>query len=311
MNLLILGGTKFVGRHLAEAALDRGWNVTLFHRGQTNPDILPDATHLNGDRLEDLSALAGREWDFCADTCAYFPRAIRLAGEALAGKVQRMAFVSTISVYADSEATRVGSPVATIDNPETEEVTGETYGALKALCESELQRIWGDKCWTVRPGIIAGPYDPTDRFTYWVDRVARFKAFVKPARLNQPVQAIDARALAEFILDGLVAGHRQTVNTVGPEAALDFDHLLKRIRRELRAEDYELLPRPEGVSLPLELPANRYEMFSIDPRPAVEMGLKLPGIRTTIRNTYEWWQTENRRPSMEQNNLGEVLRTTS
>ena len=309
MKLLILGGTKFVGRHLAEAALDRGWEVTLFHRGQTNPDILPDAKHVNGDRLVDLSPLAGQEWDFCADTCAYFPRAVTLAGEALARRVARMAFVSTISVYANNGETQIDSPLATIEDSTTEEVTGETYGALKVLCEEELRKLWPDNSWIVRPGIIAGPYDPTDRFTYWVDRVARFKSFVKPARLNQPIQAVDARALAEFILDGLVAGHSQTVNTVGPAAALDFDHFLKRIRRELRAEEYELLPHPDEVTLPLELPFDRNSMFEVDPTPAIEMGLNLPGIRSTIRSTYEWWITQNRAPSMERSDLGEVIRT--
>lgn len=308
MKLLILGGTKFVGRHLAEAALARGWDVSLFHRGQTNPDILPEAHHLNGDRLVDLSALADGHWDYCVDTCAYFPRAVRLAGQALAGRVGRMAFISTISVYANPGETTIGSPVASIQNPETEEITGETYGALKVLCEEELRKFWPDNHWIIRPGIIAGPYDPTDRFTYWVDRVARFKAFVKPIRLNQPIQAVDARALAEFVLDGLLDGQSQTVNTVGPEAALDFDHFLKRIRRELRADEYELLPHPEGVSLPLELPLEAFPMFQVDARPAIDMGLNLPSIRTTIRSTYEWWKSQDRALSTEKTDLGEVLR---
>ena len=310
MKLLILGGTKFVGRHLAEAALERGWEVSLFHRGKSNPDILPDANHLLGDRFEDLSVLQGKEWDFAVDTSAYVPRAVRLMGEALKGRVGRLAFISTISVYADGGATESDSPKATVADPTTEEITGETYGGLKVLCEEELQKHWPDNSWIVRPGIIAGPYDPTDRFTYWVDRVARFKSFVKPARLNQPIQALDARALGEFLLDGLIDGQSQTVNTVGPEASLDFDHLLKRIRRELRAEEFELLPRPDGITLPLELPPERNRMFEVDPRLAIDMGLNLPSIRSTIRSTYEWWKTQDRVLSTERPELGEVLRVS-
>ncbi len=301
MKLLILGGTKFVGRHLAEAALERDWEVSLFHRGKSNPDILPEATHLLGDRLEDLSALDGKSWDFCVDTSAYIPRAVRLAGEKLRDKVDRMTFISTISVYKDGDQTRVGeSPLHTLEDPTTEVINGENYGGLKVHCEQVLEELWPeDKRWVIRPGIIAGPYDPTDRFTYWVDRVAHYKSLVKPLRLNQPVQAVDARALGEFVLDGLLAGHGQTVNTVGPAAFMDFDHFLKKIRKELNAETFELLPRPEGISLPLELPKESEGFFSVDPQPAIEMGLKLPGIRHTIRTTYEWWIQQGRPLSTE------------
>ncbi len=308
MKLLILGGTRFVGRHLAEAALARDWDVSLFHRGQSNPDILPEATHLLGDRLADLSALESGKWDACVDTCGYFPRAIKMAGEVLRDRVGHMAFVSTISVYKGGNATSVGSPVATVADPTTEVVDGETYGGLKVLCEEELVKHFPSNSWIVRPGIIAGPYDPTDRFTYWIDRVAKYKAFVKPARLNQPIQAVDARALGEFILDGLMDKQTQTVNTVGPEAALDFDHFLKRIRRELRADEFTLMPRPEDLRLPLELPPDENQFFAVDPTPAIDLGLNLPSIRTTIRSTYEWWKTQDRKLSTERPEFEEVLR---
>lgn len=307
MRLLILGGTSFVGRHLAEAALDRGWSLSLFHRGKTNPDLFPSAVHLLGDRLDDLTSLHGKRWDAVVDTSAYIPRAVRLAGEALSSCAERLAFVSTISVYSDPNNTSVDSDLAGLDDPSTEEVTSDTYGGLKVLCEQEVIKYWGERAWILRPGIIAGPYDPTDRFTYWIDRVANYEAFTKPARLNQPVQCMDARALAEFALDGLVSGHSQTVNLVGPQAPMDFDHLLKRIRRELRAPNFELLAS-QGTPLPLELPRENDNMFRVDPQPAIDLGLKLPSIRETIRSTYEWWQEQTRELKTSKPNLADRRR---
>lgn len=293
MRLLLLGGTSFVGRHLAEAAIDREWNLSLFHRGKTNPDLFPTHEHFLGDRLDDLSSLQGKRWDAVVDTSAYIPRAVRLAGEALSSCAERLAFISTISVYADPDNSSVDSALARLGDRNTEEVSSETYGGLKVLCEQEVSKHWGERAWILRPGIIAGPYDPTDRFTYWIDRVANYEAFTKPARLNQPVQCLDARALAEFVLDGLVAGHSQTVNVVGPQAPMDFDHLLKRIRRELRAPNFELL-ESLGTPLPLEVPRENENLFRVDAQPAMDLGLKLPSIRETIRSTYEWWQEQTR-----------------
>ncbi len=189
MKLLIIGGTVFVGRHLAEQALARGHAVTLFNRGRSNPDILPAAEHLIGDRNGDLEALRGRSWDAVVDTCGYHPREIRHMVAALDGAVGHYTFVSTLSVYPDDAPPGVteASPVAELaGDPEETEVSGESYGPLKALCERELLERWRGAALVVRPGLIVGPYDRSDRFTYWPERMARAAKCWRPATPTRP-----------------------------------------------------------------------------------------------------------------------------
>lgn len=244
-----------------------------------------------GDRLEDLSPLADKgPWDAVVDTSAYVPRAVRDSVEAFRPHAQRYLFISTISVYADPAASAVGSPVLGLEDPTTETVTAETYGGLKVLCEQEAAR-WGDGNWIVRPGLVAGPHDPTDRFTYWVDRVARCQAFVGPKRLDQSLQVIDVRALAEFAILGLEQGVTETVNAVGP--SLTFGEWFSRIGQELGVGPFELLPQPEEMALPLD--AGEHDaLFRVDAAPAHDLGLRPFAPEETIRATWEWWQNEGR-----------------
>ena len=166
MKLLVLGGTKFLGRHAVAAALDDRHDVTIFTRGQTNPGLFPDAEHLLGDRDGDLDVLHAGAWDGVIDTSGYVPRVVRQSAELLRDKVTRYVFVSSISVYADaSEPITEATPVAELEDPATEEVM-DHYGALKAACERVVEEIYGDRSARVRAGLIVGPYDPTDRFTY-------------------------------------------------------------------------------------------------------------------------------------------------
>ena len=174
MKLLILGGTKFLGRHLVEAALRRGDEVTLFNRGHHNPENFPEVEKLRGDRDGGLDALRGRRWDAVVDTSGYVPRVVRASAEFLADAVEFYAFVSSMSVYADfSRPNDEDSPLATLDDETVEEVTGETYGALKALCERAVEEVMPGRVLSVRAGLIVGPYDSTGRFTHWTERVAR------------------------------------------------------------------------------------------------------------------------------------------
>lgn len=171
MKLLILGGTVFLGRHMTEAALARGHEVTLFNRGQHNADLFPDVEKLRGDRREagGLDALGSRRWDAVIDTCGYVPRVVRESAERLADAVGHYTFISSISVFADF-ATRgmdENAPLGTLEDEAVEEVTGETYGPLKALCERAAEEVMPGRVLSIRPGLIVGPYDPTDRFTYW------------------------------------------------------------------------------------------------------------------------------------------------
>src|ERR1043165_6572885 len=160
MRLLILGGTMFLGRHTVDVALGRGHDVTLFHRGKTNPDLFPDVEHILGDRTTDLGALAGRSWDAVVDTCGYHPREVTASAEALRDAVAHYTFISTISVYDDVAKPGVDETgsVGTIDDPENATVTGETYGPLKALCEQAAEAAMPGRVANIRPGLIVGPH---------------------------------------------------------------------------------------------------------------------------------------------------------
>src|SRR5688500_2722436 len=173
-RLLILGGTLFVGRHLVEAALARGHEVTLFNRGQTNPDLFPEVETLRDDRDGDLSPLRGRSWDAVVDPSARIPRWVRATAEQLTDVVEHYTFISSGSVYADTSRPGVDEncPVHTVADETVEEITdAETYGALKVLCERAAEERMPGRVLSVRAGLIVGPYDPTGRFTYWVHRI--------------------------------------------------------------------------------------------------------------------------------------------
>jgi len=174
MRLLILGGTIFLGRHLAEAALKAGHEVTLFHRGRHHPELFPAATHLLGDRDGGLAPLAAGEWDAVLDSSGYLPRLVSASARLLSERAGHYTFVSSISVYRDPGAPGLDEtgPVATLEDPSVEEVTAETYGPLKALCERAAEQAMPGRTLIVRPGLIVGPHDPSDRFTYWPRRVA-------------------------------------------------------------------------------------------------------------------------------------------
>ena len=175
MDILIIGGTRFLGRHLVELALSNGHNVTLFNRGKSNPDVFPQLETIFGDRETDLDKLAGRHFDALIDTCGYFPRIVGLSAQKMQNVVDTYIFISSISVYADFSTVGINEdyPVATIEDETVEEITGETYGALKTLCEKAVEEAFPGQALIIRPGLIVGSHDPTDRFTYWPLRVAR------------------------------------------------------------------------------------------------------------------------------------------
>ena len=217
MNLLVLGGTQFVGRALVEAALTTGADVTLFHRGLTNPNLFPEAEHVLGDRDGGLAALDGRSWDACIDVSGYVPRLVGDAATILRNRVERYVYVSTISVYADLSVPRdEDGPLATLADETTEEITGETYGALKALGERVVAETFGEQAAIVRPGFIIGPYDHTGRFPWWAHRAARGGEMIVPASIAQAFQAIDTRDLADFLLLRARSPLTGVFNATGP-----------------------------------------------------------------------------------------------
>src|SRR5262245_53013995 len=195
MKILIIGGTRFLGRHLVDAALARGHEVTLFNRGKSNPDLFLTIETILGDREHDLNKLTqvGREWDAVIDTSGYVPRIVRLSAQSLERSVKRYVFISSISVYADFKKIGIdeNDPVGKIEDESFEEITGESYGPLKALCEKAVQEIYKDRALVIRPGLIVGPNDSTDRFTYWPVRVARGGDVLAPEKPDAPIQVVD------------------------------------------------------------------------------------------------------------------------
>ena len=296
MKLLVLGGTQFVGRHVVDAALERGHEVTLFNRGQSHPELFPGVTRLVGDRDGDLAALEAGTWDAVVDTSGYVPRVVRQSAELLAGRVRRYLFVSSISVYANVSEPGVDedAPVAQLEE-ETEEHRGPAYGPLKALSEDVVREVYGDRATIVRPGLIVGPWDPTGRFTYWPVRIAAGGDVLAPEPRDQAVQVIDGRDLAEFmvrLLEDDVAG---TFNVTGPEEPLTLEQVLTTCPGEARLHwtSAEWLIE-QGVQPWMELPLwlgddPEYGGFSrVDVSRAIQAGLTFRPLERTIRDTLEW-----------------------
>jgi 2'-hydroxyisoflavone reductase len=293
MRILVLGGTVFLGRHVVEIALARGHDVTLFNRGQTSPELFPETEKLRGDRDGDLGALAGRSFDAVVDTSGYVPRVVRETIEAL-GDVGHYTFVSTVGVYADrSQPPTEDAPLETLEE-ETEDWR-EAYGALKALCEDEVRTRFPE-AFVVRPGLISGPWDPTDRFTYWPVRLSEGGRVLAPEPRLAPAQIIDVRDLAEWIVDAAERGLAGTYNTVCEPFTFEF--LLDTCRRaadsdaELVWADPDFLAehgvRP-WMDLPLWLNDPDEEGFLRVPAgPAVANGLRTRLLAETAADTLAW-----------------------
>jgi 2'-hydroxyisoflavone reductase len=291
VKLLVLGGTKFLGRAIVEAALTRAHEVTIFTRGQTNPELFPEAEHLVGDRDGDLAALEGGRWDAVVDTCGFYPRVVRASVELLAGRTERYTFISSVSVYADlSTPADESSPVGTMEDEAIEEMGDEFqhYGPLKALCEAEVERAFPGRALIIRPGLIVGPHDPTDRFTYWPRRLSRGGELLAPAPADEPVQFIDVRDLGEWIVR-LVEERRTGVFNAVNEG-LPWSELLAGA--DVTWVDSSFLLE-QGVGEWMELP-----LWIADPAfaghartdvsRAIDAGLTFRPLAETIRDTAEW-----------------------
>lgn len=299
MDLLVIGGTSFLGRHFAASALARGHQVTLFHRGKTNPGLFPTAEEILGDRKEDLSALSGQTWDGVLDTCGYFPRVVRQSADALAGSVSRYLFVSSISVYDGLGEPGHGgedesSPVARIADPTVEEITGETYGALKALCEEAVQDVYGHGAIIVRPGLIVGPYDPSDRFTYWPRRVATGGRVLAPGRPDRLVQIIDGRDLGEWMVKLFESGASGVFNATGPASPVTMAEILESCRdvaggdaEFIWVDDDTLTGAGVGayVEMPLWVPQSDDDVSIAK---ALAAGLTTRPLADIVRDTLAW-----------------------
>ncbi|MBN1146464.1 MAG: SDR family oxidoreductase [Anaerolineales bacterium] len=302
MHILILGGTVFLGRALVEAALASGHEITLFNRGQSNPDLFPQVEKLSGERDGGLEALEGRRWQAVIDTCGYFPRIVRQSAELLAGAVEHYTFISTLSVYASSRQPGIAedAEVSKLQDESVEELTGETYGPLKALCEQAVEAALPGRALIVRPGLIVGPHDRSDRFTYWPCRVARGGEVLAPGDPQRALQFIDVRDLAEWILRMIAAGRTGIYNADSPLGRLAMGGLLETCQRlsgsdanfTWVSEDF-LLEQGVGawVELPLWIPKSDPDsagFFAFDVSKALTAGLSYRPLEETVRATLDW-----------------------
>jgi 2'-hydroxyisoflavone reductase len=232
VKLLTIGGTRFFGRAFVEEAARRGHEVTVFHRGQAEPDEVSGIEHVHGDRHEDLDRLRGRSWDATLDTCAFVPRDVRGLADALGDGVGHYTFVSSLSVHPEDLPVGATEETATLPppSPDTEEVTDETYGPLKVATELEAADRFDGRLLVIRPGYIVGPHDPTDRFTWWVRRAAAGGEMLAAGPPDASIQGIDARDLGAFVLDRIEAGDVDTYGVVGPAEPASFGDVVRTAR---------------------------------------------------------------------------------
>ena len=306
LRILVLGGTKFLGVHIVELALQRGHSVSLFNRGKTNADLFPQLEHLKGDRDAQLDSLKGKRWDAVIDDSGYVPRHVRLSAELLAPNVQRYLFISTISVYASfTQPNSEDSPLGKIADETTEKVDGGAYGPLKALCEKAAETAMPGRVTVVRPGLIVGPRDPTDRFTYWPARAARGGEMAAPGTPKDRIQFIDSRDLAAFALNLVETQTVGTFNATSPPGMFSMGELVQASITAANAA-VKPAPPPHAVWLPADFlekekvqpwsdmpvwipESGEYASFAeANVSKALRAGMSIRPIQPTVNDTLAW-----------------------
>jgi nucleoside-diphosphate-sugar epimerase len=313
LRLLILGGTGFLGPHVVDNARARGHVLTLFNRGKTNPGLFPDIETILGDRDGQLDGLKGRKWDGVVDTSGYVPRIVKMSADLLAPSVRQYVFISTISVF--GQAPKPGAdeshPVEQVPDPKSEDVS-KYYGGLKALCEKTVAGSLPGRATVVRPGLIVGPLDTSDRFTYWPVRMARGGEVLAPGDGTDPVQFIDVRDLAAFVVRAIEDRATGTFNATGPAHVLTMRELLEACRvappaaspspaaataaAKLTWVDTEFLSKMEVSAwsdMPVWVPGTGESagFARVDARRAIGAGLAFRPAADTARDTLAWWKT--------------------
>jgi len=299
LRILILGGTGFLGPHFVENARTRGHTLTLFNRGKTHPELFPEVEKLRGDRNGQLDALKGRKWDAVIDTSGYVPRIVKMSAELLAPAVRQYVFISSISVYPDDvkPGANETTPVQKLTEPGSEEVR-KHYGALKALCEEAAEAAMPGRTTNVRPGLIVGPGDPTDRYTYWPVRMDRPGEALAPGTGEDPVQYVDVRDLAAWIVQTIERGSVGVFNATGPEKPLSMSAMLASCRKAAR-QPATLVWVPEKFlaeqkvspwdDMPVWTGAEG-GLSQIDCTKAIHDGLRFRSADATARDTLAWWK---------------------
>jgi 2'-hydroxyisoflavone reductase len=308
-TLLILGGTRFVGPAVIEAAKAKGYTITLFNRGKTEPNLFPELEKLRGDRdpnkAEGLKALEGRSWDVVLDTSGYVPRIVKASATLLAPRVKQYIFISSVSVYAENTTAGADETarLATIADP-TIETMGkefENYGALKALCEQAAEAAMPGRVTNVRPGYIVGPGDGTDRFTYWPLRVEKGGEMLAPGSPEDPIQIIDVRDLAAWLVNLMETKAMGPFNALGPSAPLTMGGVLEACKAVTGSDarftwvSAKFLKEPPGE--PFELPiwapvdGDTKEFHTRSFAKAKQTGLVNRPVPDTIKDTLAWFKS--------------------
>jgi 2'-hydroxyisoflavone reductase len=315
MKLLILGGTRFLGRHLVSAARKREHEVTLFNRGNYSTEGLGTVETIQGDRHSELHKLQGRRWDAVVDTSGHLPRAVRAAAEILSDSVERYVFVSTQNAYKDVTIPGIDEtyPLATLTNEQLERANtiettgqpsyGELYGGLKALCERAAEEVMADRVLIIRPGLIIGPDDYTDRFTYWPVRVSRGGEVLAPGNPERFIQFIDVRDLAEWIISMIERRATGAYNSHGVPNTFTMEHLLDEcksvsgsdarftwVSEEFLLQENVAAWSELPVWLPEEAAPHLKGFMFINPEKAISAGLNFRPLRDTIKDTLSWHQ---------------------
>ncbi|MGB7341432.1 MAG: NAD-dependent epimerase/dehydratase family protein [Phototrophicaceae bacterium] len=306
MKILVIGGTRFYGRAFTELAVQHGHDVTIFHRGQSDSEHFEGVTRIIGDRNTDLEKLGDGTWDAVLDTCGFTPDAVTQAAEYLKDKVKHYVFVSSISVYQESTDINRDEDAALLEHPDgepTDELKMENYGSLKVLCEYAAEAVFGDHVTQIRPGLIVGPHDASNRFTYWQTRVAKGGDMLVPGDGSRIVQVIDARDLAAFTLTVIENQTMGIFHVTGPQEPLSL-HTILNTAKDVTGSDVNfvhidedwLLEKEVGpwMELPLWLPTEAGQaMMNVDIQRALDAGLTLRPIEETIRDTLAWYNEIN------------------
>lgn len=301
LKILILGGTSFLGPHLVEELQEHGHAVTLFNRGTQNSPLFSTVELLQGNRDGDLKALEGRRWDAIIDTSGYLPRVVEASSKILAEATDHYTFISTISVYEDFSKLNIDedNPLAKLSDEKTEEITEKTYGALKACCEGVIRSYFPNRSLIIRPGLIVGPLDPTDRFTYWPVRVVEGGIILAPGKSTQNLQFIDVRDLAKWIVLMIERQATGIYNATGPETPITFDQLITECQEfstkdlEIQWVDEDFLIKndlEDWVEIPLWLSYKRNMpgFFNINVGKAIKAGLTFRPLPEIIASILEW-----------------------
>jgi 2'-hydroxyisoflavone reductase len=315
MKVLILGGTRFLGKALAEEGLKRGHDLTLFNRGN-NKEAFSEVEQLIGDRDGDVSQLKNRKWDAVIDTCGFAPHQINKIAAVLGDSIEHYSYISSISVYKDWIPLNIaeGYHLQSMPQDKLKDILKdveegrispyEYYGVLKVLCEAEAEKYWPGRVLHIRAGLLVGPFDYTDRLPYWVQRIAEGGNIVVPGRANRPIQLIDVKDIATWVFDMAEKREAGTFNITGPDYELTMEELLRKCKAVTNSNakfvwadeqfvlDHQIQPWTEmplwiPEHFPLEGETKPWKM-SISVKKALDAGLSFTPLEETIHDVYQW-----------------------